>query len=526
MKFRLDNILTTITKNLKPTLPISQLIQINFKQDLRKLNSKLRQRISREQLYRFFNYRNLQHSLTSLSAKATILILVVCTLPVMLIGWYLSNQTIESLTQAAIDKNNKVADRIAGDLAQTLLNKNNFLMATSGKDEIRALDAIRAVTFLRQIQPYYGGNDALFLADYTGRQIARTDQAAPVSIADREYFKLAMQGKTNYSDPVKSKVTGQLTILGVTPVFGIDNKIIGVLGANISLKNIHTSIEKILAENPGYAVTVLDKNCVPLYHQFQSSAVEEQRSLADKGFQQAVKTQNGALLMNVRGQDYFMSYRPVPNTEWVVAVMFPKAEALKTAREAVDQSVLLILALVFIMAAAGLICVRFALQPLKKLADGAVTVASGDLTYQLPDDRKDEIGKVAAAFANMTGSLRKIVQGLKTSVGEISSASSQVAAAAGQASAASRQVTQSIQEIDAQAAKQEQDAELTGQVLQELVQTSSTVADNSGQVVAAAKVCTTAAITGEKVIAENSRRNAKYQEICRAGCTANNVIAN
>ncbi|MCE5285504.1 MAG: methyl-accepting chemotaxis protein [Pelosinus sp.] len=69
-------------------------------------------------------------SFSSLTVRATLFIVLCCSMPLAITGGYFINQTMHSLTQAAIEKNEKVAERIASDISYYLQVKSNLSILT------------------------------------------------------------------------------------------------------------------------------------------------------------------------------------------------------------------------------------------------------------------------------------------------------------------------------------------------------------------------------------------------------------
>lgn len=482
-----------------------------------KLNILLRRRTAadalQQQLHKaarsgFGAMRHLAHFqpgglLTSLVTRATIFTVLTCAVPLAIVGWYTNSQIMESLTAAAVDKNNKVAERVASDIGYFMVSKKNFLTVTSSSEVFyRSFTTETAGKHLQDVRPYYGGNDALFIATPDGQQLVRSDHAKLVPIGDRDYFRQAMTGKSVFSDPVFSKITNQLIIVGAAPLYGSNNQIIGVLGANISLSQIHTLIENILSQNPGYLITVLDQGKVPLFYQSDASSVEERKALNEPFYAQAVKQQSGDTSGVFRGQEYLVSYRPIPNTSWVVVTMYPQEQALLAASHTAAESMKVTLALILFFAGFGVLVTLRALRPLKELVHQVEQVAEGNLTCQWTVTRQDEIGHVAQAFGVMTNNLRDIVQSVQESAQNIREAAGNVAAAAGQSNAASQQVTQSIQNIAHQVAAQSRETGATEERLAQLQAISNTVATGAEEVAAAADSCSHAAEQGQQAVSQ------------------------
>jgi len=290
----------------------------------------------------------------SLSVKAAVFTVLTCSVPILIIGCLFAYQTLNNMTETAIEKNNKVAERVASDIGSYVMSKKNFLLAISSKDELRTMNPVIAKQYIRQVHPFYGSTDALFMTDPTGQQICRSDNMQLVNIADRDYFKTALQGTTNFSDPIQSKVTNSLTIIGTAPIYGTGNKIVGIMGANLSIDNLQNLIEQILSQSPGYSIVLLDKNAIPLYNQLNSSSVEKRLPLSEPFYKEAVQSKAGHAIGMLRDQDVLISYRPIANTEWVVVSHFSKDTALEATHALVVQSIQLALLLTIVFVIIGI----------------------------------------------------------------------------------------------------------------------------------------------------------------------------
>lgn len=449
---------------------------------------------------RQINRQAVWRSMASLSTKGALFITLTCMIPVGTVGWYFIHETAASLTTAAIDKNNKVADRIASDVGNYLQNKKNFLMLTSGDAAIRSMQAESGKRYLDTVKPFLGGNETLFVARVDGQQILRTDSSQLVNIADREYFKLGMQGQAGFSEPLKSKVDGKLTIIGTAPIYGSDNKVTGLVGANIAMQNLTVMVEQVLSQNPGYGVTIISKNRVPLFHQGDSTAVEEQRALTEDFYQTAVSKQSGDTVGVLRGQDYFVSYRPISNTDWVAVTTYPKAVALQAAADMIDRGVQVTLLIIAGFVLIGLFFMKKALAPLQQLVAGVESVAQGDLTPRLQCHRQDEFGQVAAAFNIMTEKLQQIVLSVKQSAALVFDSSSSVAAACAQSQTGSDQVAASVGSIAGKLSQQGKNTVGAKQSLEQLVEITETVALSIASTAQATNDCAAIADHGQGVI--------------------------
>ncbi len=383
----------------------------------------------------------------SLSTQAVLLLLLTCLVPLVVAGVYFAASSADALTKAAVENNDKIADRVANDVGGYIQNKRNFLLVTSGDEEIRSLDAKRLERYLKLVQPYYGGNELLFVADRTGKQVWRTDRLGLQNVAERRYFQEVMNGNVVMSEPVVSKGAGQLGVVGAVPIQGEGRETIGLLGVVLPLQNLQVLLERVLSENPGYGIVVLNQEKVPLFHPGNAEAVKERQPLAEAFYTQVLEQKTGNLETQVRGQDYFLSYRPVANTDWVVVSLYPKDMALEQSREMVRRTVWGIGLLVVCFLAGGLWAVRRTLQPMQTLMRGVEEVGRGKLSARAACVSKNELGELAAAFNAMTENLQQVVRGTRKSSGAVLTSASFLETALEQGQEGSKQMAQSVEEI-------------------------------------------------------------------------------
>ena len=80
----------------------------------------------------------------------------------------------------------------------------------------------------------------------------------------------------------------------------------------------------------------------------------------------------------------------------------------KTNDDDLLQILILLVSLTLILLGTYLV-IRKILSPIKWLHEGVMEVGRGNLVHTLPQDRKDEFGKLATAFNTMTGQLRQMM---------------------------------------------------------------------------------------------------------------------
>ena len=134
----------------------------------------------------------------------------------------------------------------------------------------------------------------------------------------------------------------------------------------------------------------------------------------------------------INGEECYVFYKPLGQTGCSMAIVCPESDifgGFDRLRRTVMAIVLvgLLLMLYFFMR-----IITRELSPLRRLADEAETIASGQFDTQLPDfERTDEIGQLSHSFGNMQQSLVKYIDELKNTTAQKASIESEIQVASG-----------------------------------------------------------------------------------------------
>lgn len=160
------------------------------------------------------------------------------------------------------------------------------------------------------------------------------------------------------------------------------------------------------------------------------------------------------------------------------------ANTERAAGLAVGMTVLAVVVLVGLLLAVWL--VRQLTAPLARAVDLANAIASGDLTRNVHDDRKDELGQLLRSLNAMTQKLSTVVGEVRNGVDSVSSAASQIATGNQDLSARTEQTAGNLEEtaasIEELTATVTQSADTARQANQ-LAATAVQAAERGGEVV-------------------------------------------
>jgi sigma-B regulation protein RsbU (phosphoserine phosphatase) len=142
--------------------------------------------------------------------------------------------------------------------------------------------------------------------------------------------------------------------------------------------------------------------------------------------------EEGMKHMNIDGKDCYVFYKPLGQTGCSMAIVCPESDIfggfdrLRNSVRAIVLVGLLLMLYLFIR------IITRELQPLRRLADEAETIASGQFDAMLPDFKRiDEIGQLSHSFGNMQQSLVKYIDELKNTTAQKASIESDLRIASG-----------------------------------------------------------------------------------------------
>lgn len=244
--------------------------------------------------------------------------------------------------------------------------------------------------------------------------------------SDREYVRQAMQGNVYVSEPLISKITGELSILVAAPIYedgAYGSSIVGVVyfvPHETFLNDIVSAIQ--VGENSrAYMInksgdTIADITLDTITVQNIEDEAQSDPSLKELAAIHA-DMRGGANGFGeyTSGEDkMFAAYAPVNDTDgWSLAVTAPQLNYLAATRDAMVINIAVIVIAILVSAVIALILAVNISRPMKACADRMKLLVEGDLETSVPKiNSKDETGMLA----NSTAAL---VEGLSTVINDI-----------------------------------------------------------------------------------------------------------
>ena len=242
--------------------------------------------------------------------------------------------------------------------------------------------------------------------------------------SDREYVQQAMGGAVYVSEPLVSKVTGELSIIVAAPIYAggsRGNSIVGVVyfvPPETFLNDIVSSI-KVSEHSRAYMInksgdTIADNTLDTITTQNIEREAQSDASLKELAaiHEQMRQGENGFGGFKSSEGPYYAAYAPVSGTDgWSIAVMGMKKDYLKDTYAGMLVDVLVVVA-------SGLASIVVALKlsshisnPMRACCQRMKQLVEGDLKSPVPQvSGQDETAELTRATADMVSGLNSIIE--------------------------------------------------------------------------------------------------------------------
>lgn len=241
--------------------------------------------------------------------------------------------------------------------------------------------------------------------------------------SDREYVKQAMQGNVYVSEPLISKITGELSIMVAAPLYSDGShggQIVGVVyfvPPETFLNNIVSSI-KVGASSRAYMInksgdTIADITLDTITTQNIEREAQSDSSLKElAGFHKSMREGKNDFGM-FRGLDgsRFIACAPVGSTDgWSVAVTVLKSEYLANTYFGIIINLVVIAASILASIVVALKLSTNISVPMRACAERMKLLVQGDLKSPVPQVHgQDETAELTRSTADMVKSLNIII---------------------------------------------------------------------------------------------------------------------
>lgn len=407
--------------------------------------------------------------------------LVICSVLGFMAYWNSSRTLMNTIEQDMLSEAENGARLVA---AQELLYKSQ-LQAIADRPDIRQMDWEQQSAVLDE-QTNKLGFAKMGIADLDGT--LKFTSGITDDILSQEYFQKAKAGKTVMSDPMKSTTNGMRVVMLTCPIYNSEGGVSGVLVAVLNSLELSQIVTDIKYGKLGYAYMLDSKGNIIAHPDTQlvinnfntQDEVKKDASLIDlsKLEKKAVDGKHGFGYYTYKGAAKCLAYYPVGVNGWSIAVAEPEAEVLAPVRGLMRKIALFGLLMLILAIVTGFSVGHQIKKPLHNTVDLASEIANGNLTVEVASEylkRKDEIGLLANAYAQMLAKLKESITAIADEAQSVAAASQELTASAEtivtdmqEISASTEETAAGLQEVSASAEEVNASGEEIGALLAEL----------------------------------------------------------
>lgn len=280
-------------------------------------------------------------------------------------------------------------------------------------------------------EPYYFKDKGRYFSAYT-KYIGDSIRTIQGGNDNYQYFYMdwylmaKLLDKPSWTEPYTdidvATNTSEMVTSYCQPLKNHQGEVIGVINTSLSLNWLSHTISAVKPFPNSYSIMIgrggtyfVHPDSTKITRQTIFTQTLEHPDTALTALGHAMQCgEEGLKQMNINGKDCYVFYKPLGQTGCSMAVVCPESDIFHGFDRLRNSVRAIVFVGLFLMLFFFIRVITSELQPLRRLAEEAETIASGQFDTQLPElQRIDEIGQLSQSFGNMQQSLVKYIEELK-----------------------------------------------------------------------------------------------------------------
>ncbi|MDK2826860.1 MAG: methyl-accepting chemotaxis protein [Methanolobus sp.] len=300
-------------------------------------------------------------------------------------------------------------------------------------------------------------------------------RAVGTTVSQPVYDAVVTQGETYYG---RAWVVNAWYLTAYEPIKDNSGKTIGILYVGVLeepfLEQMKEQMSAITVGKTGY-IYIMDSEGNLIMH-----PDSEGKSLYQYDFaKEMIKNKEGYINYEWNGRQKVMAYTYYEPRGWIIAsgsYLDEFTEATKNIRNT------MLAAIVVLIIAGSLAAWKFSrsiTEPLDKMMEAADRIAEGDLTVNIENNSRDEIGRLSAAIDRMAGGLKDLVQEIDMGVSKVTDNSNNMLSSSVEMESVANQISRTISEIATGAQSQSMKTDETSHAMSDMTYNVQEIASNA-----------------------------------------------
>ncbi len=396
----------------------------------------------------------------SIRVKLIVILLLICLVPVGVMGLtaYLQAKSIlrnklETTSKQTILEVNRGIDNYFVGMSKSvdLLSNNINIIEADDKEEY--------FKFAKVLMSDVKNTDKDILNVFMGTEkgtyyiYPEADMDANYDHKSRPWYKLAMENKGELviTPPYKSAATGE-SVVTVAKTVEKDSNVIGVVGLNISLKNLSDGLSQIKVGDSGYMYVSDASGNLVSHPNKEIIGTDEAAKLSV--WDEISSNKDGFADYKFNGDRKFAVYSTSELTGWKIIASLDNAELLNDTRNIKNMTMLTLGAIAIIAVLVSLMFSSTISKNINKLLIAFNKVKDGDLRAKVNINSKDEFKDLGENFNSMIENVSSLIKKVNESSNTVLETSSNLAAMSEETSASINEVARAVEDVSSGAVEQ------------------------------------------------------------------------
>ncbi|MEA4907084.1 MAG: cache domain-containing protein, partial [Anaerolineaceae bacterium] len=326
----------------------------------------------------------------------TNLLVLILTSALAALIYFQSHASITELKYADMSNFVHAENEVISTWLTTHLNEFEIL---AGTETARSMNAMRITPLLQSVSDADGVYEGVFALDDQGAILANTSGSIGLDLGDRDYFQQAMQGQPVISEPLISRLSGNVVVVIAVPIQS-GEKVTGVLGGILNTGVLADEMQSARSGETGEAYLIDSNGLFITNSRFAEQLLDEERIQQrvelelendSLGAQQALAGESGVQeYANYRGRQVIGAYAPVTvqGLNWGLLVEIETGEVFQGITNLRNTILLVLLVVMALATLVSIFYTRRITRPLQIMTGALHNLSVGDLNRAIASDVK------------------------------------------------------------------------------------------------------------------------------------------
>jgi diguanylate cyclase (GGDEF)-like protein len=265
--------------------------------------------------------------------------------------------------------------------------------------------------YLTGVHGRFTDYDELVVTDTEGQLVTSSNEPPREIALPAEWLPRLERGETVLGEPTWSDALGQIVATLAAPIQTGDARFVGVLAAHLTFAALDSLLGDV-APGEGGRIDLVTGDGLLIAGSDEPGGGDggvDGGERVDSGTLEALAASDGASIeyTDRTGTPVVGTLTRVPGLAWAVIAQLPSAEAYAQIAELRSSALLLVSILLLAVGGVAYVLGTVIVRPLARLTAGAGAVAAGDLSIDLPEAGRGEVGYLTRVFNDMVGRLRR-----------------------------------------------------------------------------------------------------------------------